>query len=205
MVTFHDKPALFYLASQSPRRLSLLHQMGLQPQLLLPSKDEDPEELETVLPFENAQSYVARVAMLKWQVAQQRLRDQKLPLAPILSADTTVVLGQRIFGKPTNNEDAREILQTLAGKTHQVMTAVVCGYGDQVASAMNISQVSFGEMVPEDLDKYVLSGEPMGKAGAYGIQGLAAQWVKKIDGSYTGIMGLPLHETLQLLRSFGVY
>ncbi len=182
-----------------------MQQVGLQPQLLLPLADEDPEELETVLPFENPQSYVARVAMLKWQVAQQRLLAQKLPLAPILSADTTVVLGQRIFGKPKNTEDASEILQTLAAKTHQVMTAVVCGHGDQVTSAMSISQVSFSEMVPEDLDKYVLSGEPMGKAGAYGIQGAAAQWVKKIDGSYTGIMGLPLHETLQLLRSFGVY
>lgn len=181
-----------------------MQQVGLQPQLLLPSEEEDPEELEIVLPNENAQSYVARVAMLKWQVAQRRLLAQNLPLAPILSADTTVVLGKRIFGKPKNTEDALEILQTLAGKTHRVMTAVVLGFGDQVLSATSISRVSFDEMMPEDLDKYVRSGEPMGKAGAYGIQGAAAQWVKRIEGSYTGIMGLPLHETLKLLRSFGV-
>jgi septum formation protein len=193
------------LASASPRRLDLLKQVGLQPELLLPSCHEDPEALEAVLPCESPQAYVQRVAQLKWQAASGRLRSQNLTPAPILTADTTVALGKRIIGKPQNHQEAREILQALSGKTHRVMTAVVVGLGSCSMTALNINQVSFDAILPADLDRYILSEEPMGKAGAYGIQGAAAQWVTQIVGSYSGIMGLPLHETLKLLRRFEVF
>jgi septum formation protein len=150
-------------------------------------------------------AYVQRVAQLKWQAAHHRLVLQNLTPAPILTADTTVALGRRIIGKPQNQQEAHEILQALSGRTHRVMTAIVVGVGNRSVTALNISQVSFDAISPADLERYILSGEPMGKAGAYGIQGAAAQWITQIVGSYSGIMGLPLHETLKLLRSFNVF
>ena len=205
MALTSTRSGLFYLASASLRRLDLLKQVGLQPELLLPSCHEDPEALEAVLPCESPQAYVQRVAQLKWQAAHHRLVQQNLTPGPILTADTTVALGQRIIGKPQNHQEAREILQALSGKTHRVMTAVVVGLGNRTLTVLNTNQVIFDTILPEDLERYVLSKEPMGKAGAYGIQGAAAQWVSKITGSYSGIMGLPLHETLKLLRRFEVF
>ena len=205
MALTSTRSRLFYLASASPRRLDLLQQIGLHPELLLPSCHEDPEALEAVLPRESPQDYVQRVAQLKWQAAHHRLVQQNLTPGPILTADTTVALGRRIIGKPQNHQEAREILQALSGRTHRVMTAVVVGLGSCSMTVLNISQVSFDAILPADLERYILSDEPMGKAGAYGIQGAAAQWVTQIVGSYSGIMGLPLHETLKLLRSFSVF
>ena len=196
--------SLFYLASQSPRRLELLKQLGLQPEQLLPQGHEDPEGLEQVLPGEHAQDYVQRVTHLKWQAAVQRRLQMGLPDAPILCADTTVVLNRKILGKPLDLQDAQRMLRALSGRGHRVLTAVVVGQGERVEKALSISQVIFDTLTQTDINDYVNSGEPMGKAGAYGIQGRAAQWVKCIKGSYSGIMGLPLYETANLLRLFDI-
>ena len=193
---------LFYLASQSPRRLVLLGQLGLVPQLLLPTGDL--EQLEEVFHGEEAQTYVERVAYLKWQAGWQRLIDQGLPLAPVLSADTTVVLHEQILGKPCDAEQARSMLLALSGQTHRVMTAVVVGQGIKTLRATSVTWVTFAQIPPEELERYIHSGEFEGKAGSYGIQGQAARWIKSIQGSYSGVMGLPLFETHQLLKSFGL-
>jgi septum formation protein len=189
-----------YLASQSPRRAQLLDQLGVAHRPLLPAPEEDAEALEVGLPGERAHDYVQRVTGLKLQAALQRLRRRGLPLAPVLCADTTVVLGRRILGKPAGDEEALAMLQALSGRTHRVLTAVAVGHGRQHHGALSVSRVRFEPIPPQALRAYVQSGEPRGKAGAYGIQGRAAQWVSRIEGSYSGIMGLPLHETAALLR-----
>lgn len=193
-----------YLASQSPRRRQLLAQIGLEAQLLLPEPGEDAEALESVLPAEAAADYVQRVTHLKLKAALRRLKRLGLPPAPVLCADTTVVLGRRILGKPADAQEARTLLEALSGRTHRVMTAVAVGRGRRVEAVLQVSKVRFCRIPPAELRAYVESGEPMGKAGAYGIQGAAARWVQHIEGSHSGIMGLPLHETAQLLQRFAV-
>lgn len=194
-----------YLASQSPRRRQLLEQWGVRSELLLPSPEEDVESLEAVKHGEAPARYVRRVTRLKLQAAMQRLRQRALPLAPVLCADTTVAIGKRILGKPVDEQDARQTLALLSGQRHQVLTAVALAIpessGDRVIEAMSRSWVTFAEMTPDDIQAYVASGEPMGKAGAYAIQGRAAMWIRHISGSYSGIMGLPAHETASLLRA----
>ena len=192
-----------YLASQSPRRSQLLDQLGIAHRLLLPDASEDAEALETVRTGEAPARYVARVTALKLEAAARRLQVRGLPAAPILCADTTVALGRRILGKPADAQEAHEMLQALSGQNHRVLTAVAVASGAQRSQALSVSQVRFAHLSAADIAQYVGSGEPMGKAGAYGIQGLAAAFIRRISGSYTGIMGLPLFETAQLLRAVG--
>jgi len=189
-----------YLASQSPRRRQLLEQIGVRYELLLPTPDEDAEALEMVLPGEAPLSYVKRVTQLKLEASMLRLKMRNLPKGPVLCADTTVALGREILGKPDNAQDALRILKKLSGNTHRVLTAVAIGEGKRRVSSVSISSVTFASMTSAEMKAYVASGEPMGKAGAYGVQGLAAAHIAVIKGSYTGIMGLPLFETADLLK-----
>lgn len=189
-----------YLASQSPRRRQLLEQIGVRYELLLPTPNEDAEALEMVLPGETPLSYVKRVTQLKLEAAMQRLKTRNLPKGPVLCADTTVALGREILGKPDSAQDALRILKKLSGNTHRVLTAVAIGEGKRRVSNVSISSVTFASMTSAEMKAYVASGEPMGKAGAYGVQGLAAAHISVIKGSYTGIMGLPLFETADLLK-----
>ena len=204
-------PAFIYLASQSPRRLQLLQQWGVRCELLLPAAGEDAEALEAVLPGEAPRSYVQRVTRLKLDASLARLRQRGLPPAPVLCADTTVALGQRILGKPATADEAKAMLTSLSGQRHRVMTAVAVGcLGEQAAEQPRVwgglseSWVTFAPMTEREVQAYVDSGEPMGKAGAYGIQGLAALWISRISGSHSGIMGLPAFETAQVLRQAGI-
>lgn len=198
-----------YLASQSPRRKQLLEQWGVRCELLLPDEGEDVEALEVVKGAEAPAAYVQRVTDLKLQASVARLRRRGLPLAPVLCADTTVALGRRILGKPADAAQARRMLADLSGQQHRVLTAVAVARpsargADRQWAAMSTSQVVFDAWSAADIRRYVASGEPMGKAGAYAIQGAAALHIRHISGSYTGIMGLPAHETAQLLRAAGM-
>jgi septum formation protein len=190
-----------YLASQSPRRSQLLDQIGVAHRLLLAGPDEDAESLEDVLGAEAPARYVARVTGLKLDAAVLRLKHQGLPAAPVLCADTTVCLGREILGKPADQADAVRMLKLLAGQNHRVLTAVAVQKGAKRVSAVSQSWVRFAPMSLAQIKAYVATGEPMGKAGAYGVQGRAAAHIEQIRGSYSGIMGLPLFETAALLRS----
>ena len=196
-----------YLASQSPRRAQLLAQLGVRYELLLADQHEDAEALEVVLPHEAPATYVKRVTALKLAAAVVRRVRRKLPDAPVLCSDTTVALGRRIYGKPADADEARDMLSALSGRTHRVLTAVAVQPCDPDALQLettSVSRVSFAEMSPAQIAGYVDTGEPMGKAGAYAVQGRAAMHIRQISGSYSGIMGLPLHETAQLLRAAGL-
>ena len=197
------KPEFLYLASQSPRRSQLLDQLGVVHRILVADADEDAESLEAVRPGEAPRAYVQRVTGLKLDTSVARLARRGLPDAPILCADTTVALGRRIYGKPADAADAARMLADLAGSTHRVLTAVAVQSGAQRWAAVSESRVSFAPMSAAQIRRYVDSGEPMGKAGAYGIQGAAAAHIRQISGSYTGIMGLPLFESAQLLGQCG--
>jgi len=207
MATSHP---FIYLASQSPRRRQLLDQLGVRHELLLADADEDAEALEDHLPGEAPAVYCERVTRLKLQAAVQRRVRRGLPPAPVLCADTTVALGRRIFGKPLDAADAAATLARLAGRTHRVMTAVAVAPGTvrvspgSIRSALSVSTVRFAPLSPAQIDGYVASGEPFGKAGAYAIQSRMAGWIERITGSYSGIMGLPLYETAQLLQALRV-
>lgn len=192
-----------YLASQSPRRRELLGQIGVAHELLLPRPDEDAESLEAVMDGEAPAAYVQRVTALKLIAARARLAGSGGLNCPILCADTTVALGHIILGKPQDAEDAKRILSALAGTTHTVFTAIAIGWGGRTVQACSTSLVTFSAITEHDVDAYIASGEPMGKAGAYGVQGRAAAFIERIEGSYSGIMGLPLFETAQALRQLG--
>jgi septum formation protein len=194
---------MVYLASQSPRRSQLLEQLGVRHSLLLPAADEDAEALEAVLAGEAPADYVQRVTRLKLDAAMRRRILRGLPDAPVLCADTTVALGRSILGKPRDATDAARMLTRLSGRSHRVLTAVAVGQGARLVQVLSVSKVRFATMSAADIETYVASGEPMGKAGAYAVQGLAAAYIARISGSYSGIMGLPLHETAQALRQFG--
>ena len=196
--------SFIYLASQSPRRRQLLEQLGVTYQLLLPDADEDAEALEQVRPNEAPAVYVQRVTQLKLDAALQRLQRRGLAAAPVLCSDTTVAMGDVIFGKPADPADAAAMLAQLAGRTHRVLTAVAVGLGSRREQVLSRSQVRFAPLGADAIEAYVSTGEPMGKAGAYGVQGRAAAFIAHISGSYSGIMGLPLYETAQLLRRFQV-
>ena len=201
-------PDFIYLASQSPRRRQLLEQLGVRHSLLLPNEgddlEEDAEAIEAVFPGELPLDYVERVTGLKLDAAVARRSRRDLAEAPILCSDTTVALGRKIYGKPVDAADAKRMLTELSGNEHRVLTAVSLQVGNQRLAGLSESRVRFGDMSEAQIDAYVASGEPMGKAGAYGIQGPVAQYVANLNGSYTGIMGLPLFETAQLLRAAGV-
>ncbi|MGM9512728.1 Maf family protein [Roseateles sp. DB2] len=192
-----------YLASQSPRRRQLLEQIGVRHELLLPGADEDAEALEAEREGESPDAYVQRVTLAKLDAALERLQRRGLPMAPVLCSDTTVALGSRILGKPADAADALATLRLLSGQEHRVLTAVALGEGVRRLLRLNVSTVRFAVVDDEALRRYADSGEPMGKAGAYAIQSQAAAWISHISGSYSGIMGLPLYETAQLLADFG--
>ena len=216
-------PGFVYLASQSPRRRQLLEQLGVGYELLLPGDEEDAEALEVVRPGEAPALYVQRVTRLKLEAAVARLVRRGLATAPVLCSDTTVARGRRIYGKPEDDRDAARMLGELAGVTHRVLTAVALWvpgastrramHGDSFAvpgpagrglEVLSESRVSFEPLSRVQIDRYVASGEPRGKAGAYAIQGVAAMHVTAMRGSYSGIMGLPMHETAGLLRRAGL-
>ena len=198
-------PAFIYLASQSPRRSQLLDQLGVRHEILVPDagEAEAAEALEALLPGESPSAYVQRVTGLKLDAAVQRRISRGLPEAPILCADTTVARGRVIYGKPVDAPDAVRLLTELSGQTHRVLTAVALQVPASRVTALSVSRVTFAEMTPAQIAAYVATGEPLGKAGAYGVQGRAAAHIRRISGSYSGIMGLPLFETAQLLRAAG--
>jgi septum formation protein len=193
-----------YLASRSPRRRELLAQIGIQFDTIVfrnPPR-EDKELDETPHDGEAPVDYVQRVARAKaehgWRIVEWR----KLLPQPVLAADTTLELDGEIIGKPINAEDASRILMRLSGKTHHVLTAVSVAFEGRIESVLSVSDVRFGVLKETEIRRYIASGEPMDKAGAYGIQGGASLFVEHLAGSYTGVMGLPLFETGNLLRRF---
>ena len=198
-------PTFIYLASQSPRRSQLLDQLGVRHEILVPDagEAEAAEALEALLPGESPSAYVQRVTGLKLDAAVQRLISRGLPEAPILCADTTVARGRVIYGKPVDAPDAVRLLTELSGQTHRVLTAVALQVPARRVTALSLSRVTFADVSAAQIAAYVATGEPLGKAGAYGVQGRAAAHIRRISGSYSGIMGLPLFETAQLLRAAG--
>ena len=195
-----------YLASRSPRRRDLLKQIGVPFELLLLREDlrRGPDVDETPLPDESPGVYVLRIAGAKVNTAVRQIAYRGLPQKPVLAADTTVVFDDRIIGKPENAEDAARMLRTLSGREHQVLTAVALALRDQVQTQISVSSVWFQELADADIRRYVATGEPLDKAGAYAIQGRAGAFVTRITGSYSGIMGLPLAETAELLKRFDI-
>jgi len=197
-------PGFVYLASQSPRRRELLDRIGVRHELLLADADEDVEALEATRAGELPEAYVERVTRAKLRAASRRLRARGLVPAPILCADTTVAIGARILGKPLDGADAARMLALLSGRSHRVISAVAVAARGRTRLVVSVSRVRFATIAPARIERYVAGGEPFGKAGAYAIQSGAAAWIEKIEGSYTGIMGLPLHETAALLEWAGV-
>jgi len=198
----HD---FIYLASQSPRRAQLLDLLGVVHRPLLADDDEDAEALEAERAGELPRDYVQRVTHAKLLAARLRLRRRGLPAAPILCADTTVALGRRVLGKPQDAAQAAAMLAALSGRSHRVITAVAVATGTRrVLSATSDSRVRFAPLSTATIQRCIASGEPFGKAGAYAIQGAMAGCIAHIAGSHSGIMGLPLFETAELLRQAGV-
>jgi len=195
-----------YLASRSPRRRELLKQAGIAFDLLLIRTDlrRGVDVDEAPLAGESPVAYVTRIVSAKAEAGWRHVLMRRLPAGPVLAADTTVVLEGEIVGKPDDAEHAQTILRRLSGRTHQVLTAVAVGRGEQLETALSTSTVEFRELDDAEIRRYVATGEPLDKAGAYAIQGRAAVFVRAISGSYSGIMGLPLYETAELLRRCGI-
>jgi septum formation protein len=185
---------MLYLASQSPRRRELLARLGIDFRVL------DVAVVECRLPHETPTQYVCRVA-----VDKARAGLSAKPGAVVLAADTEVVLDDEVFGKPRDARDAAGMLRRLSGRTHQVLSAVCVASDDRMAQALSVSEVTFAALDDDTIDTYVASGEPEGKAGAYAIQGAAQAFIPHLSGSYSGVMGLPLHETARLLVEFGMF
>lgn len=193
MPRLHAAAPVLCLASASPRRRALLAQIGVPHTLAVAQLDETP------LPRESAREYVARLARAK--AAAVRERGETLP---VLAADTAVVMDERLYGKPEDRADALAMLSRLSGRTHSVLTAVALATAREVALRVSASRVSFREIAPEEMSAYWDLGEPRDKAGGYAIQGHGAIFVAALEGSYSGVMGLPLYETAQLLRAAAI-
>ncbi|MGV3653771.1 MAG: Maf family protein [Noviherbaspirillum sp.] len=195
-----------YLASKSPRRRELLRQIGVEFELLMlrESSPRGPDVNEDPRAEEAAPAYVARVTRAKVEFAAQVMLWRKLPVRPVLAADTTVTIDGRILGKPGNPAQAEQMLELLSGRTHEVLSCVAIHRDGDVWQATQRSQVSFAPLTQEQIRAYCQLSEPYDKAGGYAIQGHAARFVREICGSYSGIMGLPLHETAQLLQQAGI-
>jgi septum formation protein len=204
IMKLHDNK--IYLASKSPRRRELLRQIGVGFEiLLLRDGSARPSDItEVALPNEQAKDYVRRVTEEKAVAAWNMMLMRKLPVRPILAADTTVVLNGAIFGKPATRSEAHAMLSSLSGHTHQVFTSIAVHFHDQHLERTQISDVTFCTLTEKQIDHYCDTQEPYDKAGGYGIQGSAAQFISQIGGSYSGIMGLPLFETAQLLAESGI-
>jgi len=190
-----------YLASRSPRRRELLSQVGVRYHLLLfrSRPDSPPDVDESILQNEQPDTYVERVARAKAQAGWRLLRLRNLPFAPVLAADTTVALDGQILGKPADRKEAAAMLAALSGRRHDVFTAVALMRDERIDSAVSRSEVQFKQLSPEEIAQYIATGECDDKAGAYAIQGRAARFIMELRGSYSGVMGLPLFETSQLL------
>jgi septum formation protein len=194
-----------YLASRSPRRRELLSQIGVRFQVLMfrDKPETDAELNEAVLEGEAARVYVERVARAKAQAGWQRLEQRNLPRAAVLAADTTVAVDGRILGKPADRREAAAMLAELSGRQHEVLSAIALKYESHFECAVSVSEVEFKVLSAEDIRQYVATGECDDKAGAYAIQGRAAQFVAALRGSFSGVMGLPLYETAQMLERMG--
>jgi septum formation protein len=191
-----------YLASRSPRRRELLSQIGVRFHLLLSRArpGEDPDVDEQPLAGEAPDAYVERVARAKAESGWRRMLQRNLPHAPVLAADTTVALDGRIYGKPADRTEAAAMLKDFSGRTHEVLTAVALKHGDWMESALSRSEVRMKTLSPREISQYVASGESDDKAGSYAIQGRAGRFVVALSGSYSGVVGLPLYETGELLE-----
>lgn len=187
-----------YLASQSPRRRELLEQIGIKFRVLAPDVNEATLAREAPL------EYVERIARIKAEVTWMRVVERRMRRQPVLAADTVVIAGRRILGKPQNDAEAAAMLQALSGRTHQVITAVAMAFEGKLKLARSETAVTFRRVSPDEIAHYVATHEPHDKAGAYAIQGYAAAFISRIEGSYSGVMGLPLFETARLLKSFGI-
>jgi septum formation protein len=195
-----------YLASKSPRRRELLRQVGVEFELLMLRNDplRGPDVSEDTRPGESPEDYVARVAREKGAFAWNILQQRRQPLRPVLAADTTVTIDGEILGKPLHADEAAQMLNRLSGRTHQVLTSVAVHYNDIAEQFTQVSNVRFCKLTPAAIKTYCATSEPYDKAGGYGIQGLAAVFIEHIEGSHSGIMGLPLFETARLLRKAGL-
>lgn len=195
-----------YLASRSARREVLLRQLDIEFETLLlrEAPGRPPDVVEEAHAAEPPAHYVERMARTKAHVGWQRVRDRKLGERPVLGADTEVVLDDEIFGKPRNDADATRMVQRLSGRTHLVLTAVAIRLGDRTEAALSTSRVTMRRLGAAEIERYVGRREPFDKAGGYAIQGHAAAFISRIEGSYSGIVGLPLYETATLLARIGV-
>lgn len=194
-----------YLASRSARRRDLLKQMGVNFEMLLlrEGAGREADFDETPFPNETPRDYAIRLAKLKAEAGWARLEQRRLMRHPVLAADTTVALGNEILGKPRDREDAVAMLKRLSGSAHFVYSAVAVKFNDRMEDAMSETTVRFKQLSDDEIRRYVATGEPFDKAGAYGIQGKAGMFIEHISGSYTGVMGLPVFETARLLFAFG--
>ncbi len=193
----HAAPPVIYLASRSPRRVELLKQMGLNCEILPADIDE------TQLLNESPESYVIRLAKQKAEACLLSLTATESK-QPVLAADTTVVLAGVVLGKPVDSEDAYKMLRALSGTVHEVHTAVALAYVDSIEVVLSTTIVEMMPLTDAQIEAYIASGEHQDKAGSYGIQGLAGVWIKRITGSYSCVMGLPVYETAELLRKHGI-
>jgi septum formation protein len=195
-----------YLASRSPRRRELLKQVGVNFEVVLLREDlkRGADVDETPRPDEKPELYALRVACAKAELAALYTGRRAWLARPVLAADTTVVCDGQIIGKPADRSDAARILKMLSGRQHEVVTAVAVALGDRLEQAVSLSHVWFRQLTDAEVERYVASGEPLDKAGAYAIQGRAAAFATRIEGSFSGIMGLPLAETAELLGRFGI-
>jgi septum formation protein len=194
-----------YLASKSPRRQLLLRQLDIEFETLLlrEAAGRARDVVEETLDSEPAQHYVERMARTKAQVGWQRMQDRKLAERPVLAADTEVTLDGDVFGKPRDADDAMAMIRRLSGRTHQVFTAVALRHRERIDVEVSVSKVTLRRLSAAEIERYVATGEPLDKAGAYGVQGRAAAFISRLEGSYSGVVGLPLYETAALLARIG--
>ena len=195
-----------YLASKSPRRRELLRQIGIEFELLMLRDEPGRPGFVSEIPHngEAPEDYVIRIAREKAESGWSAILGRRLPQRPVLAADTTVTIDGKIMGKPASPEEALDMLRMLSGRTHQVLTAVAVIAHDELREALNRSEVRFADVDDSVLRAYCATAEPYDKAGGYGVQGNAAQFIERINGSYSGIMGLPLFETTHLLQESGI-
>ncbi|HEY7788589.1 MAG TPA: Maf family protein [Casimicrobiaceae bacterium] len=197
---------VLYLASKSPRRQQLLRQLDIEFEALLlrEAVGRERDVVEETLDAEPPPHYVERMARTKAQVGWQRMQNRKLAERPVLGADTEVVLDGEVFGKPRDLDEATRMIRRLSGRTHQVLTAVALRHHEGTEVEVSVSRVTLRRLGVAEIERYVATGEPLDKAGAYGVQGRAAAFISRIEGSYTGVVGLPLYETAALLARIGV-
>jgi len=199
-----ERPSV-YLASKSPRRHELLRQLGIDftELLLREAAGREPDIMEVPREAETPTDYVKRVARTKASVAWHRMTRRGLATKPVLAADTEVVLDGTVFGKPRDAADAIAMLTRLSARTHEVITAVALRWEAQIALGVSTSRVTFRAIPKDEIERYIATGEPFDKAGAYAVQGKAAAFVQHLEGSYSGVVGLPLFETAEILTKIG--